>query len=65
MDNLPKRVAQLSRNELNPDGVGLLVIRTFVSVNEASRITGIAQPSISACCNGRIPSAGGYKWCFV
>lgn len=65
MNKLPKKVAQLSRDELNPNGVGLLVIRTFPSVSEASRVTGIAQPSISSCCNGRIPSAGGYKWCFV
>lgn len=65
MGNQPKKVAQLSTTELNPDGKGLLIIEIYPSMMEACRQTGIAQANISACCNGRIPTAGGFKWCFV
>ena len=34
----------------------------YPSVHEASRQTGIKQPSISACLNGRRKTAGGYHW---
>ena len=34
----------------------------YPSVHEASRQTGIAHPNISACCNGKLKSAGGYHW---
>ena len=37
----------------------------YPSVHEASRQTGIKQPSISACCNGRRKTAGGYHWAKV
>jgi hypothetical protein len=36
----------------------------FKSICEAARITGIPQQSISACCNGKLKSAGGYLWRF-
>lgn len=38
------------------------VIREFFGTNEASRATGIAQPSISRCCTGGLKTAGGYQW---
>ena len=63
--NYSKEVAQLSLTELNPNGIGLKVIRTFPSAYQASKFTGIAQANISACLDGILPSAGGYKWCFV
>ena len=34
----------------------------YPSAHEASRKTGIKQPSISACLNGRRKTAGGYHW---
>ena len=37
----------------------------YPSVHEASRQTGIKQPSISACLNGRCKTAGGYHWEFL
>ena len=37
----------------------------FRSICEAARITGIPQQSISSCCNGKLESAGGYKWQFL
>lgn len=38
---------------------------TYPSVGEASRQTGIISTSIAKCANGRMISAGGYKWGFV
>lgn len=37
----------------------------FRSINEAARITGVSQQSISMCCNGKLKSAGGYLWKFA
>ena len=37
----------------------------FPSVSEAGRQTGIKQPSISACLNGRRKTAGGFHWAKV
>lgn len=37
----------------------------FRSICEAARITGIPQQNISKCCNGKLESAGGYKWQFL
>ena len=34
----------------------------YPSCMEAERQTGIKQPSISACCNARRKSAGGFRW---
>lgn len=36
----------------------------YDSMQEAERQTGIAQSSISLCCNGKIKTAGGMHWCF-
>lgn len=38
------------------------ILNTFESGTEAGRITGLPQQSISAVCNGRMKTAGGYKW---
>lgn len=37
----------------------------YLSQTEASRQTGIAASSISACCRGKRKAAGGYHWEFV
>jgi hypothetical protein len=37
-------------------------IKTFYSMNEASRQIHISQSSISLCCNGKQKTAGGYIW---
>ena len=37
-------------------------IREWPSMREAERELGIAQPSISGCCNGKRKYAGGYIW---
>ena len=37
-------------------------IAEYHSMNEAERQTDIAQGSISRCCNGKLKSAGGFKW---
>lgn len=37
-------------------------IATYPSIMEAERQTGICNGNISACCNGRYKSAGGFIW---
>lgn len=39
-------------------------IAEFVSVNQASRETGVAQPNISAVCRNKLKFAGSFKWEF-
>ena len=37
-------------------------VREFASIGEAARATGAREPNIIAACNGKIKTAGGYKW---
>ena len=37
----------------------------YDSMTEAVENTGVAQSSISTCCNGKLKHAGGFHWCFV
>ena len=37
-------------------------IRRFNSLSSAAEATGIFKSTISACLNGRVRTAGGYKW---
>ena len=50
----------------HPDlSVPVLCVETgevYLSTCEAERQTGIKRPSISACCNSRRKTAGGYHW---
>lgn len=39
-----------------------MVVSTFRTVSEASRVTGISRGMISHCVNHRVKSAGGYVW---
>lgn len=41
---------------------GTTLIARYASTMESSRMSNIAQSSISSCCNGKRSSAGGYKW---
>ncbi len=45
-------------------GMDGLFISCYDSILEASKATGIATDGISACCNGRLKSSGGYQWSF-
>ena len=38
------------------------VLNVFKSMVQAGRETGIPTGNISRCCNGKLKSAGGYKW---
>ena len=38
------------------------VINVFYSIGEANRCTGIQRSDIGSCCNGKLSSAGGYRW---
>lgn len=40
------------------------LIKIWDTQKEASRVTGIPQASISACCNSKLKTAGGYRWSF-
>ena len=41
---------------------GDVLIASYVSTGEASRMTGISQPGISMAASGKRKSAGGYRW---
>lgn len=54
--HLSKSVYQISLSDK--------LLNEFSSVGEASRKLGLGRANISACCNGRRTTAGGYKWKF-
>ena len=41
------------------------LVAEYTSMAEAETKTGISHSGISSCCSGKIPSAGGYYWCFL
>ena len=49
-----KKVIQLDLNDN--------VLNVFESIKQAGQETGVFATSISACCNGKVKSAGGFKW---
>ena len=51
-----KAVMQFDKNEN--------FIREYQSGSEASKITGVSSKAISACCNNRAKTAGGFLWRF-
>lgn len=53
-EKLSKKVIQLDLNDN--------VLSEFESMTQAERETGIDVSSISKCCNGKLKSAGGFKW---
>lgn len=52
-----KKVAQLDRNGN--------IVKSFTSINEAQKETGINPSNIGEVCNGNRKSAGGYYWKFI
>ena len=53
-EKLSQKVIQLDLNNN--------VLNVFKSMRQAGRETGVSATSISACCSGKVKSAGGYKW---
>lgn len=53
-----KKVAQYDKNTLE-------LIKIWDSMRDVERELGIASQSISACCKGKLKSAGGYIWKYV
>ena len=53
-EKLSQKVIQLDLNDN--------VLNEFESMVQAERETGIPNGSISRCCNGKLKSAGGFKW---
>ena len=61
-----KRVAEsLSKKVQMFDKSTCELLATFTSTREAERVTGIDHGNISACCNGKYKSSGGYIWRYV
>lgn len=40
------------------------ILNQYISLSEASRVTGVNLGNISSCCNGRVLTAGGFMWDF-
>ena len=40
------------------------LIRVWKNQTEASQATGIQRSNISACCYGKLKTAGGFRWSF-
>lgn len=53
---------KLAVNQFDIDGN---LIQTYESASYASRVLGINQSSISACCKGKHKTVGGYKWKYL
>ena len=53
-EKLSQKVIQLDLNDN--------VLNEFESMHQAEQETGVFATSISACCNGKRKSAGGFKW---
>ena len=53
-EKLSQKVIQLDLNDN--------VLNVFKSMVQAERETGIPNGNISSCCNGKLKSAGGFKW---
>lgn len=60
----PKNFAATSKSvaQFTVDGE---YIRTFPSTMEVERQLGIAHTNVSACCKGKVKTAGHYKWKYV
>lgn len=70
LENTLDNLQWLSRqdNVKKEQSIKVLCVETdtiYNSASEAARQTGIAQANISACCNGKRKTAGGYHWKFV
>jgi len=59
---------EAKRSKMKPvmqlDMYGKEVAR-YDSLGEAARQTGLNKDALSACCNGRLKSCGGYRWQFI
>ena len=53
-EKLSQKVIQLDLNDN--------VLNEFESMVQAGQETGVSRSNISSCCNGKLKSAGGFKW---
>lgn len=70
LENTLDNLQWLSRqdNVKKEQSIKVLCVETdtiYNSASEAARQTGIAQTNISACCNGKRKTAGGFHWKFA
>ena len=59
-DAIPNRAKEVHAY----DKITGLYVRSFISIKEASKITGVCQSNISMCCKGHINTAGDYVWSY-
>ena len=73
-DNRVENLRWMSRSNNAKDGSKMRVTQKvycyeldqeFDSINEAERETGIWHSNISACCQGKYKTSGGYHWKYV
>lgn len=69
-DNINHRTRNLRANDTKSKEVYQLtkedvLVAKFKNGYEAQEVTKIKESSISACCNGRRKTAGGFKWSFT
>ena len=64
-EDTKKKISEsLSKHILQYTKYGEL-IKEWTSGTEASRVLGIAQSTITRCCQGKYKSAGGFKWTYA
>ena len=59
-----KNVALALSKEIIQMSIDNTILKCYVSSGQASKETGIERSSINRCCNGKLKTAGGYKWSF-
>ena len=57
-----KRAAEKHSKKVIQLDLNYNVLNIFESMTQAEQETGASASSISKCCNGKLKSAGGYKW---
>lgn len=63
-----KKISETLRGKKPANCKKVLCVETgeiFESTREAQRMTGIAQGNISAACNGKLKTTGGYHWEYI
>lgn len=63
--NTSRKKGRLPKRVYGYDKESGLLVKEYASVTEAAESTGIHASNISACCTGRIKTAGQYRWSYV
>lgn len=63
--NSPEHANMVTRKRIEQKTMDGSILKTWDSISEASRATGIPIGNITHCCRGRIRHAGGFKWDYL